>query len=323
MERIGILKPNDMSGSEMIEHAKIAEAKGFESVWVAEDYYFRDAIGPASALSVVTNKVKIGIGVINLYTRTPANIAMTTASLDEISNQRTVLGIGTSLPWGVEQQGYKFRNNLARIREGIEIVRRLLAGEKVTYSGRVFKIRDAQLSFKPPRAKVPIYVAAMGPLMLQLAGEIADGVVLSAGAPLEYMKIVSENVAIGAERSGRNPEEVDVVGNLVLSASEDRNAAREAVKSILIWELANDIFDRLIEGSGKDLGPILSIRKIIERGDIEEAKRKMTDEIIDLIAVAGTPKECKSKVEKFRAAGLKLPIIFPTGDVNAAILAVV
>lgn len=323
MERIGILKPNDMSGSEMIEHAKIAEAKGFESVWVAEDYYFRDAIGPASALSVVTNKVKIGIGVINLYTRTPANIAMTTASLDEISNQRTVLGIGTSLPWGVEQQGYKFRNNLARIREGIEIVRRLLAGEKVTYSGRVFKIRDAQLSFKPPRAKVPIYVAAMGPLMLQLAGEIADGVVLSAGAPLEYMKIVSENVAIGAERSGRNPEEVDVVGNLVLSASEDRNAAREAVKSVLIWELANDIFDRLIEGSGKDLGPILSIRKIIERGDIEEAKRKMTDEIVDLVAVAGTPKECKSKVEKFRAAGLKLPIIFPTGDINAAILAVV
>lgn len=322
MERIGILKPNDMSGSEMIEHAKIAEAKGFESVWVAEDYYFRDAIGPASALSVVTNKVKIGIGVINLYTRTPANIAMTTASLDEISNQRTVLGIGTSLPWGVEQQGYRFRNNLARIREGIEIVRRLLAGEKVTYSGRVFKIRDAQLSFKPPRAKVPIYVAAMGPLMLQLAGEIADGVVLSAGAPLEYMKIVSENVAIGAERSGRNPEEVDVVGNLVLSASEDRNAAREAVKSILIWELANDIFDRLIEGSGKDLGPILSIRKIIERGDIEEAKRKITDEIIDLVAVAGTPKECKSKVEKFRAAGLKLPIIFPTGDINAAILAV-
>lgn len=323
MERIGILKPNDMSGSEMIEHAKIAEAKGFESVWVAEDYYFRDAIGPASALSVVTNKVKIGIGVINLYTRTPANIAMTTASLDEISNQRTVLGIGTSLPWGVEQQGYKFRNNLARIREGIEIIRRLLAGENVTYSGRVFKIRDAQLSFKPPRAKVPIYVAAMGPLMLQLAGEIADGVVLSAGAPLEYMKMVSENVAIGAERAGRNPEEVDIVGNLVLSASEDRNAAREAVKSVLIWELANDIFDRLIEGSGRDLGPILSVRKIIERGDIEEAKRKMTDEIIDLVAVAGTPRECKSKVEKFRAAGLKLPIIFPTGDVNAAILAVV
>jgi len=323
LERIGILKPNDMSGSEMIEHAKIAEAKGFESVWVAEDYYFRDAIGPASALSVVTNKVKIGIGVINLYTRTPANIAMTTASLDEISNQRTVLGIGTSLPWGVEQQGYKFRNNLARIREGIEIIRRLLAGENVTYSGRVFKIRDAQLSFKPPRAKVPIYVAAMGPLMLQLAGEIADGVVLSAGAPLEYMKMVSENVAIGAERAGRNPEEVDIVGNLVLSASEDRNAAREAVKSVLIWELANDIFDRLIEGSGRDLGPILSVRKIIERGDIEEAKRKMTDEIIDLVAVAGTPRECKSKVEKFRAAGLKLPIIFPTGDVNAAILAVV
>lgn len=323
MERIGIIKPNDMSGSEMIDHAKFAEAKGFESVWVAEDYYFRDAIGPASALSVVTKKVKIGIGVVNLYTRTPANIAMTTASLDEISNQRTILGIGTSLPWGVEQQGYKFRSNLTRIREGIEIVRRLLAGEKVTYSGKVFKIRDARLSFKPPRAKVPIYVAAMGPLMLQLAGEIADGVVLSAGAPLEYMKTARENVAIGAERSGRNPDEVDVVGNLVLSVSEDHNAAREAIKPLLIWEVATDIFDRLIEGSGKDLAPILSVRKIIQKGDIEEAKRKITDEIIDLVAVAGTPKECKSKVEKFRAAGLKLPIIYPTGDINAAMLAVV
>ncbi len=311
-----------MSGAEMIGYAKIAEAKGFESVWTPEDYYFRDAIGTASALSMVTKKVKIGIGVINLYTRTPANIAMTTASLDEISNQRVILGIGTSLPWGVEQQGYKFRNNLARIREGIGIVRRLLTGEKVSYSGKVFNIRDAQLSFKPPRGKVPIYVAAMGPLMLQLAGEIADGVVVSAGSPLEYMKFVKENLAIGAERSGRKPEGVDVVGNVVVSASEDRNAAREAVKSLLIWELANEVFDRLITASGKDLGAILSIRKIIERGDFEEAKRKMTDEIIDLVTVTGTPKECKAKVEKFRAAGLKLPILYPCGDVKAAIQAV-
>jgi 5,10-methylenetetrahydromethanopterin reductase len=156
--------------------------------------------------------------------------------------------------------------------------------------------------------------------MLQLAGEIADGVLLSVFTPINFLKLVRENLAIGAERAGRNLDEIDVAGYIVLSASDDSLTAREAAKPTLLTELVHEEFDSLMASTALDVGSVEAVRGAISARDFEGAKAQVTDEMIDAFLVAGTPRECRAKLEQQRAAGLKLPIILPIPEgVEAAV----
>ncbi len=319
MKRIGLSFPGFMPLNNMFPYFKRAEELGYESFWLAEDHYFRDSISLASATAVMTKEAKIGLGVINFYTRSPALIAMTIATLDEISNQRAILGIGTSLRHCIEQQGMKFyKNSLTAVKEAVEIIRRLIAGEHVNYQGEVFNIQDVNLTFKPTRNKIPVYIAAMGPRMCQLAGEIGDGLFFSIGTPLSYMKIIIENMKIGAERAGRNINEIDLIGYFTYSVSKDPQKAREAVKPMVAIEF-QPVYDPLLASTGIEVKNLASIRASLAVHDYNTAVSNVTDEMIDLFAIAGTEAECKAKLDRFRAAGVNLPIIWPMGDINAAI----
>jgi 5,10-methylenetetrahydromethanopterin reductase len=166
--------------SEQVELARYAEERGFESVWVCETRLVRDAVTPLAAFAQVTDRIKLATGVVNNWTRSSGLMAMTLATLDELSGGRMMMGIGSYWDPLASNQGIRRRKPLAAMREYVTVVRRLLAMETVTFEGEVVKVRNLRLDLGDgvPRSpkKVPIYIGATGPNMMELAGEIGDGV---------------------------------------------------------------------------------------------------------------------------------------------------
>ncbi|MBI3325807.1 MAG: LLM class flavin-dependent oxidoreductase [Nitrospinae bacterium] len=172
MARIGLTLPRseDLPRKEIVRVVQQAEALGYESVWVGESWG-RDGFTWLSQLACHTQTIKLATGITTVYSRTPALIAQTVASLDEISDGRVILGLGTSGPIVIENwHGVPFDRPLRRTREYIEIVRLILSGERVNYTGQIFHLKGFRLPFTPVRKTVPIYVASLGPRNLRLTG---------------------------------------------------------------------------------------------------------------------------------------------------------
>ena len=207
MKRIGLAFTGvPFSVKELTDHAKLAEENEFESIWFMEDYYLRDAFSTLASFALATKKIKIGTGVINPYTRHPALIATSMATLDELSSGRAILGMGAGVP-ALLKQMVDYKKPLATVRESVSFIRELLAKRRVTFHGEMVHAEDIIFGycpyfdpfgkFEPIRNRIPTYVAGMGPRMLQLAGEIGDGVLISAGFSTELVKSAIENVKIG------------------------------------------------------------------------------------------------------------------------------
>jgi 5,10-methylenetetrahydromethanopterin reductase len=326
MARLGIgFRPEAFSVKDMVDCAKKAEQKGYESVWVAEHYLFRDAFSTLGAIASATSRIGLATGVVNPYTRHPALIAMSIASVDEFSGGRAILGIGTgALYWIEEQMSMKGEKPIFVMREALQIVRRLLSGENVTYEGRVFTLKNMKLGFKTSQASVPIYVAAVGPKMLQLAGEMADGVILTAGCSLKYMSTVIENIKIGAEKAGRNLSEIGIVAFLICSVSEDPSAARNATREQVAFLLTRPgRAEQMLEKEALDEEVLNRVKQEVQKGDLKRAGACLTEAMIDSVTVTGTRQECRKRIEDFRRAHVTLPVInlpAPAGpDVSAAL----
>ena len=176
---IGLELPGEPSVPEMMATASLAEQLGYESIWLPETRFTRDAVTTTSAVATATQTARIATAVINPFTRGAVLTAVTAASLDEVCRGRFVLGIGPGSPTILERQGIRFDQPLARLRETVEVVRRLLLGEEVSFTGKTVQTTRAQLDFTPIRPTIPIYFGVTGPKALALAGEIADGVILN------------------------------------------------------------------------------------------------------------------------------------------------
>src|SRR5215469_1608450 len=177
MSRIGFQFPHERKASreELLTYVRHVDELGYDTIFVPEAWS-RDAFTTLGWIAANTRHVRLGPGIVNVFSRTPTLIAQSIATLDEISDGRAVLGLGTSGARVVENwHGIKFESGLRRTRETIEIVRLALSGERVDYEGQIFKLRDFHLGFKPKRNRLPIYVASMGPKNNKLTGEIADG----------------------------------------------------------------------------------------------------------------------------------------------------
>lgn len=179
MDRLGIGFTGESSRKvtleKMIEIGREAEMRNFESIWVAEDYYYRDAISRLTVLALNTKTVRLATGVINPESRSPPLIAMTIGTLDGISHGRMVLGLGASLRLWLYEKHRPQLKHLEVMRESVHVIRQLIAGEKVNFSGKILDYQNLSLGFNSERSKIPIYIAAMGPKMVQLAGEIGRG----------------------------------------------------------------------------------------------------------------------------------------------------
>jgi 5,10-methylenetetrahydromethanopterin reductase len=305
--RLGLGFLGDPDARQMAGIARAAEAAGFESVWSAETRFTRDAITTATAIALETSRVRIGTSVINVYTRGAALVAVTMATLDELSGGRAILGIGPGSPLILAAQGLPFHRPLARLREFVAAVRAVWRGED--FAGDFVAVQGVRLDFDPPRQSVPIYLGVTGPKALALAGEIADGVILNSPTPVEYTRRAARIVREAAVAAGRDPNAVEIAGDLMLALDTAERPAREIVAPMVATYLTR--FPNLARESGLAPEVLDEFRSIAGEHGIAALAAQIPAEIVDALAVAGSPEHVRQRIAAYRAAGMDLPVLSP------------
>lgn len=300
----------DLPG-QAVSWARAAERAGFGSVWIVEDYYYPGAFSLAGAVAAATERITVGIGVVNPYTRHPALLAMEVAGLLGIAPGRIVLGLGTSnRNWIEGDLRISFKTPLGALRECVQIVRRLLAGERLGYHGQCFDLDNVQLEWVPPARTVPILVGVKGPKALRLAGEIADGV---HGAVLTSAAHVARIRATAGE-TRHSPGEFTVVAYVPVAVSHDGEAARGAVKPLLARYLGILHGQSIVRDAGYGPEQTQVFADALRRG--EPATERVTEAMVESLAVAGTPDQCRPVLRRLAEAGLDAPIAIVPGRVD-------
>jgi alkanesulfonate monooxygenase SsuD/methylene tetrahydromethanopterin reductase-like flavin-dependent oxidoreductase (luciferase family) len=310
MARIGFALSRGLSPADIIACVKLAEELGYESAWVAEGHG-GDQFAILSACAAVTKRILLGTSISSVFVRSVPTIAMAAATVDHISEQRFILGLGSSHRVQVEpEHGVPYSKPVQRLRESVEIIRILLRNGVVSYKGETLTIEHFDLWFSPIRKEIPVYLAALFPKMLQVCGEIAQGVILT-WSTLDAGRRAAENIAIGAHRVGRRPEEVDIASLLPCYVTDDRRKAFDAMRpAVALYGGFFPRYNRLMAESGYPEAA-QAIKAAWDQGGQEAATKVVPDELIEAIAVAGTPAECRERTEAYRRSGIALPIISP------------
>jgi 5,10-methylenetetrahydromethanopterin reductase len=279
--------------------ARAAEDAGFGEVWVTEDYFERGAFTAAAAVAAATTRVRVGIGVVNPWTRHPMLIAMEHAALDELSGGRAVLGLGASNPrWMEEMLGIPFTQPLGRLRESVGLLRRALSGEHVQHAGDGWRV-DARLSFKPVRPDAPIHLGVKGRHALSLAGEVADGVLLSFLSSPAY-------VAWARERIGR-PIDVGAYLGFACGPTSRRDEVRASLKPFVATFLGIHGVHDITRVAG--IEPVLAERFRAGWRSGRPAVDLVTDAMLDQFAAAGSEDDVVASFSRFRDAGLTTLVV--------------
>ncbi|MDR7418559.1 MAG: LLM class flavin-dependent oxidoreductase [Armatimonadota bacterium] len=304
---------------EGMDYVRYAEERGFEAVWQAESRLVREATVPLAAFAAVTSRIKIGSGVVNCWTRNVGLLAATFSTLDDLAPGRVLLGIGAWWDPLASKVGIARRRPLQAMREVIEVTRRLLAMERVTFHGEHVRVTDIQIDIvhgdRSPK-RVPIYIGATGMKMMELAGEIADGVLLNYMVSPAYNREAMAALAAGAVRAGRRVEDLDRPQLVVCSLDRDRKVALDRARELLTQYLGQQ--PHIMKASGVDPGLIEQINKVLTwpagLEEIREAMHLVPDEAVQMISASGTPDECRAKVREYVAAGCTCPVLYPLGD---------
>jgi 5,10-methylenetetrahydromethanopterin reductase len=320
MSRTGVALDGMVPLPDMVDLARRAEAAGVRSVWMAEHMGYRDAITASAACLAATSRLTVAPGAISVHVRHPMIAAMSAASLEEMAPGRTRLSVATGNPRALDEMGVGTPRAVATMREYVEAVRQLLRGEPVTYAGEVFRLRDCRLHAAPARA-IPIHIAAMGPRMLELAGAVGDGVVLSAALAPAYVRRSLERVHAGARRAARDPGEVAAAGFVLASVSRDGLAGRRAAKRMLAYLFRNRFVAESLELTGSRIDR-QAAADAAARGDWQTAERLVPDDEVTRCAIAGTPDECHGQLASFRETGLDEVVLLAFGDLESRRLAV-
>ncbi len=294
---------------QMMELAQRAEELGYESAWVAETRFTRDGIAPLAAIAAATHTIKVGTGIVNVYTRGPVVTAISFASLDEISGGRTLMGLGPGSPLILAPQGVAFDKPLTRLREYSHVVQRLLAGDAVTYHGKTIQLEGVKLELTPLREHIPLYLGVTGARALELSGEIGDGVLLNAFLPTSYTRRAVGLVEHGAKKAEKKITDVDIAGCLVVCVEDDSKRAKDQVRPLIALYLS--VFPNIARETELPNDFINKTRSTFQQEGLMAAAGLISDEIVDSLVVAGTPEECRERVAQYRAAGLQHPVIFP------------
>ena len=286
---------------DMAYYSRIAEKAGFEFVWITDHFVNRNVFVALTQVALYTNTIQVGSGVTNPYTANPAVVASSIATIDEISGNRAILGIGAGDKVTLRNLGIKRKKALAAMRESVEIIRQLWARETVTLSGEVFKMPQARLGFRVKRS-LPIYLAAQGPKMLALAAEIADGVLINASHPKDYA-IAKKQLEIGAERGQRSLKDFDVAAYTSFSIDKDKNRAIKESKLVVAFIVAGSL-QLVLDRHNIPLEAASNIDNLLFNGKFKQAAEVVTPEMLDAFAIYGTPEECIQKIEELSKVGV-------------------
>ncbi len=304
-----------------MEYVRYAESRGFEAVWQAESRLVRDAIVPMAAFAAVTSKIKIGSGVINNWTRNAAIISTTFLTLDDLAPDRVICGIGAWWDPLAKNVGITRAKPLKAMKEVVTVVRDLLAMKNVTFHGEFVNVtgieHDIVHGRREPR-HVPIYIGATGMQMMELAGEIGDGVVLNYLVSPKYNVEALEHLEIGAKKAGRKLDDIDRPQLVVCSVDTDRKKALDGARKLVTQYLGQQ--PHIMKASGVSQELLDEIGKVLHwpatEEDVERAMKLVPDDVVQLITASGSPDEVRRKVAEYRANGCTCPILYPLGDVK-------
>jgi 5,10-methylenetetrahydromethanopterin reductase len=319
MNRVGLYLQDKHPIRDGMEYAVLAERAGFEAVWQAESRLVREATVPMAAFAAVTERIAIGAGVVNLWTRNVGLLAATFSTLDDLAPGRIRLGIGAWWEPLASKVGVHRRRTLECMRETVEATRRLLAMERVTYHGEFVRLDDVEIDIvhgdRSPK-HVPIYVGATAMGMMELAGEIGDGVLLNYLVGPAYDREALEHLEAGAARAGRRLDDVDRPQLVVCSLDRDRSLALDRARELVAQYLGQQ--PHIGKASGVDEELLEEIGRVLTwpatPDQIERAMTLVPDDVVQLITASGTADECRAKVQEYVDAGCTCPILYPLGD---------
>jgi 5,10-methylenetetrahydromethanopterin reductase len=308
-----------------LEYVRYAEEKGFEAVWQAESRLVRDAIVPMAAYAAVTEKIKVGSGVINNWTRNIGLLASTFLTLDDLAKDRIICGIGAWWDPLAKNVGIDRDKPLTAMKETVEVLKRLLAMERVTFHGEFLHVDGIELDVVHGRTEprnVPVFIGATGPKMMELTGEIADGVVLNYCVPPEYNHEALDMLRKGAKKANRTIDDIDRPQLIVCSVDDDHEKAIDTTRELLTQYLAQQ--PHIAKASGVSMDIVEKIQSILgwpaTHEEIQKAKHLVPDELIHHITASGTPEEARAKVNEYINNGCTCPILYPVGgDVKVLI----
>jgi 5,10-methylenetetrahydromethanopterin reductase len=304
---------------EGMEYARYAEEKGFDAVWQAESRLVRDAVVPMAAFAAVTERIKVGSGVINNWTRNAAIIAATFSTLDDLAPGRILCGIGAWWDPLARNVGIERRKPLKAMREVVEVVRRLLAMEQVSFDGEFVQMNGVEIDIvhgdRSPK-DVPIYIGATGDQMLELSGEIADGVLMNYLVSPQYNRRALAQIEKGAQKAGRSLDTIDRPQLVVVSMDHDREKALDNARELVTQYLGQQ--PHIMKASGVSDEVLDRIHQVLTwpatEEQIRQAMRLVPDDVVQLITASGTPDECRAKVQEYIDTGTTCPVLYPLGD---------
>ncbi len=282
-------------------YALLSENWGFNNLWVTDHYTNRNVYVTLAAAALYTNKITFGTGVTNPYMVNPVITAQAIATLNDLAPGRVVLGIGAGDKTTLEAVGMEMQKPLAAVSETIDLFRKLTNGETVAYQGEVFHTAGAKFSFKP-KNKIPVYVGAQGPKMLEMAGRIGDGVLVNASHPkdLEYaIKCANE----GIRQANKVPSDVDIAAYTSFSVSEELKKALKAATPVVAFIVAGSP-PTVLERHGIDPAKADELRAALKAGDFGKAFAAVTPEMINVFSICGTPEMCIERIAELRKIGI-------------------
>ncbi len=301
------------SGGALRNYARAAEDAGFDSLWVTERYFHEETFSLLGFLAAATRRIRLGLGVINPYTRNPALMGMSAATLDRLSGGRLLLGLGRSDKGVIEgRMGIPYQRPLDTLRETVAQLRQLLAGGCASGEGVGWDLDAVRLAVTPVQERVPVYLAAIGPRALRLAGAVADGVLLNAYVPVRYVRYAVREVAAAAREAGRDPASIDIACMLIVRLTDDPERMMPALKERMMRLLAEPfVGEVLLERGGFDPAILPPLRAAAAGRGGKAAVGLITDAMVKAFYLLGDASECRRRIDEYREAGVGNPLLLP------------
>ncbi|MBN9076766.1 MAG: hypothetical protein BGN87_15015 [Rhizobiales bacterium 65-79] len=313
---VELLMMGNKPARELLETVRVAEANGYDTVWIADERFYRDVYCLLTFLAANTEKVRLGPCITDPFVRHPAITTVAMATLDDVSQGRAQLGFGAGVS-GFSQLGIESRKGPTAMREAITLFRKLLAGGHVNYEGEVISFHNGELDFKPFREHIPVHIASNGPLGQRVAGEVADVAIMAGCGSAAEVRGFKGEVARGAERAGRDPSSIKLTARLNTCISDNAKAARDAVRVSAARYIAsgpmkmNTLDEQGLALPAEALAKVAGLPYTTDPAPYRELLPLITDRHVDACTLAGSVEEVAAHVAELRAAGIDSFIIAP------------
>jgi 5,10-methylenetetrahydromethanopterin reductase len=314
--RTGLLLLPTYDAARLATLAELAEGTGYDDLWLADERFFREVYASLTLCALRTRRIRLGPCVTDPYSRHPALTAMAIATLDEIANRRAVLGIGAGVS-GFRELGVDASRSAVAIREAIELIRRLLAGDTVTVKGREVSFADGRLDFAPIRRDLPIYVASQRAGGCRVAGRLADGAIMQGAVADPLVRFFRETVHGAAREAGRDPGRVALVARLNVCVADDRAAARDVMRPGLVRSLSAqrpDFFTFVTAGLSLPAGlrnKVMALPYTHDPEPLRAVAPEVPDAFVDAVTLTGPPDAIAPEVIRLARSGVTEVMVYP------------